>query len=78
MEIIMYIFQLVIIIFGLLCAFDIIKINNDYNKNYSITEACPHDIAEIRVIETTVTCETTVLFCSECNAQLSKPKIECR
>ena len=77
MEIIMYIFQLVIIIFGMLCAFDIIKIDKDYSKRFTAAETCPHDKTEIRVIETAVTCETTVLFCTECNAQLSEPKIEC-
>jgi hypothetical protein len=45
--------------------------------SYSITEVCPHDIAETRVIETIVTCETTVLVCTECGEQLSEPKTEC-
>ena len=45
--------------------------------NYSITEICPHDIAEIRVIESVVTCETTVLVCTECGEYLSEPKTEC-
>ncbi|KFC59841.1 hypothetical protein [Flavobacterium gilvum] len=44
---------------------------------YSITEVCPHDIAETRVIESVATCETTVLVCIECGEQLSKPKTEC-
>lgn len=46
-------------------------------KNYSITEVCPHDIAEIRVIESVATCETTAEFCIECGEQLTPPKTEC-
>jgi hypothetical protein len=45
--------------------------------SYSITEICPHDIAETRVIASVATCETTVLVCTECGQQLSKPKTEC-
>lgn len=44
---------------------------------YSITEICPHDIAETRVIESVGTCETTVLVCIECGKQLEKPKTDC-
>lgn len=44
---------------------------------YSITEECPHDIAETRVIESIATCETTAVFCIECGKQLTKPKTEC-
>jgi hypothetical protein len=44
---------------------------------YSITEVCPHDIAETRVIASVATCETTALFCTQCNEQLSEPKTEC-
>ena len=44
---------------------------------YSITVVCPHDIAEIRVIESIATCETTVLVCTECGEELEKPKTEC-
>lgn len=46
-------------------------------EKYSITEICPHDIAETRVIESVGTCETTVLICSECGKELEKPKTEC-
>jgi hypothetical protein len=46
-------------------------------EKYSITEVCPHDISEIRVIESVATCETTVLVCTKCGAQLTKPKTEC-
>jgi hypothetical protein len=46
-------------------------------EKYSITEICPHDIAEIKVIESVGTCETTVLVCSECGKELEKPKTEC-
>lgn len=45
--------------------------------SYSITEICPHDIAETRVIESVATCETTVLVCTQCGEQLSTPKTEC-
>lgn len=44
---------------------------------YSITEVCPHDIAEVRVIESVATCETTVLVCTQCGEYLSNPKTEC-
>lgn len=44
---------------------------------YSITETCPHDIAEIKVITSAATCETTVLVCTECGKQLEDPKTEC-
>jgi len=44
---------------------------------YSITEVCPHNIAVIKVIETVVTCETTVLVCTECGKELEQPKTEC-
>jgi hypothetical protein len=45
--------------------------------NYSITEVCPHDIAETRVIESVATCETTVLVCTQCGKHLTEPKTEC-
>lgn len=45
--------------------------------DYSITEICPHDIAEIKVIASVATCETTVLICTVCRKQLEEPKIEC-
>ncbi|MFE3849110.1 hypothetical protein ACFX5D_14145 [Flavobacterium sp. LB3P45] len=46
-------------------------------EKYSITVICPHDIAEIRVIESVATCETTVLVCTECGEELEKPKTDC-
>ena len=46
-------------------------------EKYSITVVCPHDIAEIKVLETVGTCETTVLVCTECGEELEKPKTEC-
>jgi len=46
-------------------------------KSYSITEECPHDIAETRVIESVATCETTAEFCIECGEQLTQPKTDC-
>lgn len=45
--------------------------------DYSITEVCPHDIAEIKIISTCVTCETTQLVCSDCGEALEEPKTEC-
>lgn len=45
--------------------------------SYSITEICPHDIAETRVIESVATCETTAEFCIECGEQLTQPKTDC-
>ncbi|KFC59999.1 hypothetical protein [Flavobacterium gilvum] len=44
---------------------------------YSITEVCPHDIAETRVLESVATCEKTVLVCIACGKELSEPKTEC-
>ncbi|WP_220764691.1 hypothetical protein [Flavobacterium sp. UMI-01] len=46
-------------------------------EKYSIKEVCPHDIAETRTLTATCGCETTVLICTECGEQLSKPKTEC-
>ena len=46
-------------------------------SNYSITDVCPHDKAKIKVIESTTTCETTVLVCVACEKQLTEPKTEC-
>jgi hypothetical protein len=45
--------------------------------SYSITEICLHDIAEIIVIHSVCTCETTVLVCTQCGEQLTQPKTEC-
>ena len=44
---------------------------------YSITEVCPHDVAEIRVLNVTCGCETTVIMCVECGKKLSEPQIDC-
>ena len=44
---------------------------------YSITEICPHVIAEIRTLTAECGCETTVLVCIDCGKQLSDPKTEC-
>ena len=38
---------------------------------------CPHWIAEIKVIHTCVTCETTVEVCEACKQILTKPKTDC-
>ncbi|MDI5894372.1 hypothetical protein [Flavobacterium algoritolerans] len=46
-------------------------------EKYSIKVVCPHDIAEIKVLESIATCETTVLVCTECSEELEKPKTEC-
>lgn len=45
--------------------------------SYSIKEVCPHDIAEIKVLESVVTCETTQLVCAQCGEALEPPKTEC-
>ncbi|MWB92960.1 hypothetical protein GON26_01170 [Flavobacterium sp. GA093] len=45
--------------------------------NYSITEVCPHNIAEIKVLEATCGCEKTVIVCSDCRKELSEPKTDC-
>ncbi|MCK8143178.1 hypothetical protein MW871_14910 [Flavobacterium sp. I-SCBP12n] len=44
---------------------------------YSIKVICPHDIAQIRVIEIIATCETTQLVCTQCGEALEEPKTEC-
>lgn len=46
-------------------------------EKYSITEICPHDIAETRVIQAACGCETTAEFCTECGEQLTEPKTDC-
>ncbi|WP_175513979.1 hypothetical protein [Flavobacterium degerlachei] len=46
-------------------------------ESYSIIEVCPHDIAEIRVIESVATCETTQLICTQCGEALEPPKTDC-
>jgi hypothetical protein len=61
---------------------NIVTLNTAFQKTlqmekYSITEECPHDIAETRVIESVATCETTVLVCTQCGEQLTQPKTEC-
>lgn len=45
--------------------------------NLSKIKDCPHNKTVLRVIESVATCETTAVFCTECNEQLSEPKIEC-
>ena len=48
---------------------------NDYCKDGFCN--CPHDIAEIKVLYTCVTCETTQLVCEMCGEALEAPKTEC-
>lgn len=50
---------------------------NNMEVMNSITVVCTHDIAEIKVLESTATCETTVLVCMECGQELEPPKTEC-
>lgn len=50
---------------------------NNMEVMYSITVVCTHDIAEIKVLECTATCEKTVLVCTECGQELEPPKTEC-
>lgn len=40
---------------------------------------CPHpkDRQFIRVINTVVTCETTVVYCADCGEVLTEPKTDC-
>ncbi len=38
---------------------------------------CPHNDKYLRVVESCVNCETTVLVCKSCGQILSEPKIEC-
>lgn len=46
-------------------------------KKYSIKEICPHNIAYIKILNTSCTCETTQLTCSDCEEALEDPKTEC-
>lgn len=46
-------------------------------ENHSIYKECPHNIKEIRVIESICGCEVTTLFCPKCKKQLEEPKTEC-
>ena len=39
---------------------------------------CPHWIAEIKVVESIVTCETTITICTNCKQELTEPKTDCR
>lgn len=48
---------------------------NDYCPNGECY--CPHLIAELQVISSCVTCETTVEVCEACKKQLTEPKTEC-
>lgn len=45
--------------------------------DYSINEVCPHNITYLKVIESVVTCETTVEVCEDCGKILTEPKIDC-
>jgi len=38
---------------------------------------CTEHAPILRVIDSVGTCETTALFCRECNKQLSEPNTEC-
>lgn len=49
----------------------------DIMENYSVTEVCPHWIAETRILSSQCGCETTAEFCTVCGEQLTKPKTEC-
>ncbi len=44
---------------------------------YSVTEVCPHNIVYLKVIESIVTCETTVEVCQDCGKILTEPKTNC-
>jgi len=40
-------------------------------------QLCSHKNQRIKVIATVVTCETTVIVCTECKQELTKPKTDC-
>lgn len=42
-----------------------------------ITEVCQHKITCLRVVSATVTCETTVEVCMQCEEVVSEPKTDC-
>lgn len=46
-------------------------------EKYTITEVCPHDIAEIKILSVSGTCETSVLVCCNCGEELEEIKTEC-
>ena len=47
------------------------------NNDYSIEEVCEHSITYLKVIESIVTCETTVEVCENCGEILTEPKTYC-
>lgn len=40
-------------------------------------QLCSHKNQQIKVTESTVTCETTVIICTDCKKILTKPKTDC-
>lgn len=39
---------------------------------------CEHKNQVTRVLKAVVTCETTAIFCKDCNKQLTEPETDCR
>lgn len=51
-----------------------------YCENYKCdhqTIPCDHEKTHIKVIESIVTCETTVEVCEDCGKILTEPKTDC-
>lgn len=65
----------------------VIKVKNCYEAakviaemiQKDVQEICPHTYGEkIKVIESTLTCEKTVVVCAFCQKELTEPKTDCR
>ena len=77
--------NLVIVGFGLMVVSTIFSIGYflgmsealDIMENYSVTEVCPHWIAETRTLSVQCGCETTAEFCVVCGEILTEPKTDC-
>ncbi len=55
---------------------NIVMQNTAFQKTLQM-EKCKHELKRVKVLESTATCETTVLVCMECGQELEPPKTEC-
>jgi hypothetical protein len=71
---------------GLYCVYWIYKSEVKCAKNRANAQrfrqirkqlTCKHDNIIIKVLDTCVTCETTVQYCTDCQKELSKKEIDC-
>lgn len=47
------------------------------NKKTNKKQLCSHKNQAIKVLFVACTCETTVIICTDCNKELTKPKTDC-